>query len=67
MNSATMTISRLDIAKIKRGTITTDRQSLSYGTLFEQDVLQARSLLTERGWLFEELQVVDSKKEHRWA
>ena len=62
-----MTTYRHDIANLKRGTKTADRRSLSYRTLFEEDVLQARSLLTERGWLFEELQVVDSKKEQRWG
>ena len=29
--------------------------------------MEARSLLSEREWLFEELQVVDSKKESRWG
>ncbi|KAF8448199.1 hypothetical protein BGX38DRAFT_1260228 [Terfezia claveryi] len=56
-----------DIGNLKRGTKTTDRRSLSHGPLFEQDIHQARSLLTERGWLFEELQVVDSNKEQRWG
>ena len=50
---------------MKRGTKFSDRRSLLYGTLFEEDVLQARGLLVEKGWLFEELQVVDSKKEQR--
>jgi len=27
----------------------------------------ARSLLKERGWLFEELKIVDNKKEERWG
>ena len=58
---------RNDVLNLKRGTKFSDRRSLRYGTLFEEDVLQARDLLVEKEWLFEELQVVDSKKEQRWG
>ncbi|RPB25197.1 hypothetical protein L211DRAFT_836521 [Terfezia boudieri ATCC MYA-4762] len=62
-------LTRHDIGNLKRGTKTANRQSrsLSHEPLFGEDIHQARSLLTERGWLFEELQVVDSKKEQRWG
>ena len=58
---------RLDIENLKRATKTADKRSLPRGLLFHNDVLQARSLLTEKGWLFEELEVVDAKQETRWG
>ena len=33
----------------------------------DHDVLHARSHLTEREWLAEELQIVDNKDEQRWG
>ena len=45
----------------------TNVRALPHDKLFQDDVCQARGLLTERGWLFEELQMVDSKKEERWG
>ena len=57
----------LDIENLKCGTNTADKRSLPRGLLFHDDVLHERSLLTEKGWLFEELQVVDTKQETRWG
>ena len=37
------------------------------GTDFDDDVKQARTLLSEERWLFEEFQVLDRKKEERWG
>ena len=37
------------------------------GTDFDDDVKQARALLSEEKWLFEEIQVLDRKKEERWG
>ena len=59
-------LTRRGVKNLKRG-IHTDKRSLSHGVSFDDDVLQARGLLTERGWLFEGLQVLDSKKEQRWG
>ena len=59
-------LTRHAVGNLKRG-IKTDKRALSRGMSFENDVLQAQSLLTERGWLFEDLQVLDSKKEQRWG
>jgi len=58
---------RQDIVNLKRGMRSSDLRALPHGKLFQDDVLQARSLLTERGWLFEELKIVDNKKEERWG
>ena len=52
---------------MKRGTKTADKRTLQFGKGFADDVLEARQLLTEKGWLFEEYQVVDAKKELRWG
>ncbi|KAF8428713.1 hypothetical protein EV426DRAFT_711386 [Tirmania nivea] len=60
-------LTRHDIANLKRGTKTEDKRNLPYGTNFEDDVKQACGLLTEKKWLYEELQVIDSKKECRWG
>ncbi|KAF8441166.1 hypothetical protein BGX38DRAFT_1272784 [Terfezia claveryi] len=51
----------------KRGMKSSDLRSLPHGKLFQDDVLQACELLMEREWLFEELQIIDSKKEQRWG
>ena len=37
------------------------------GTDFNDDVKQARHLLSEEKWLFEEFQVLDKKREERWG
>lgn len=58
---------RQDIVNSKRGIKSTDVRTLSYGTLFQDDVLNTCNLLTERGWLFKELHILDSQKEQRWG
>ncbi|KAF8418741.1 hypothetical protein EV426DRAFT_618294 [Tirmania nivea] len=60
-------LGELDIVNLKRGMKSSDLRTLPHGQRFQDDVLQVCSLLTERGWLFEELQIVDSKKEERWG
>jgi len=57
---------RQDIVNLKRGMKPTDVRALAHGKLFQDDVPQARVVLTEQGCLFEELQMVDNKKEERW-
>ena len=37
------------------------------GTDFDDDARQARTLLSEVIWLFEEFQALDRKKEERWG
>ena len=59
-------LTRHTVGNLKRG-ISTDKRSLSHGISFDDDVLQAQALLTEQGWLFEVLQVRDSKNETRWG
>jgi len=56
------------IVNLKRGMKSADIRALPWphGKLFQDDVRQAHGLLTERGWLFEGLQMVDSKEE-RWG
>ena len=44
-----------------------DMRPLLRGTDFDDDVKQARALLSEERWLFEEFQVLDIKKEERWG
>ena len=34
---------------------------------FEDDIFQGRGLLNERGWVFEELYVVDNTSSQRWG
>ena len=51
---------------MKRGTKTVDKQTLQFDKGFADD-LEVRQLLTEKGWLFEEYQVVYAKKELRWG
>ena len=60
---------RQDIVNSRRGVKSTDLRTLSTGKLFQDDVLDACSLLTERGWLYQELQIVDdhSEKRKRWG
>ncbi|KAF8425213.1 hypothetical protein EV426DRAFT_573443 [Tirmania nivea] len=60
-------LKRQDIVNLKRGMKSSDLRSLPYGKLFKDDVLQACSLLVEHGWCFQELQIIDSKKEERWG
>ena len=57
---------RRDVVNLKRGTKTADKRTLQFGKGFADD-LEAGQLLTEKGWLFEEYQVVDAKKELRWG
>lgn len=45
----------------------TDLRTLPQGKGFEEDVIEARNLLIEREWLFQELHIIDSKKEPRWG
>ena len=47
---------------MKCGTKTANKRTLQFGKGFADDVLEARQLLTEKGWLFKEYQVVDVKK-----
>lgn len=56
---------RQDIAKYKWGIISDVRALPPHGQLFEDDILQARNLLNERGCLFEELKVIDSTNNQR--
>ena len=58
---------RQDIVNLKRGMKSADVQALPHGILFQDDILHARSLLTAREWLVEELQIVDNKNEQRWG
>ena len=44
-----------------------DARTLSRVKHFDDDVLDARTLLTEQGWLFEELEITDARKEQRWG
>lgn len=46
---------------MKRGTKTADKRTLQFVKGFADD-LEAHVLLIEKGWLFEEYQVVDAKK-----
>ncbi|KAF8416903.1 hypothetical protein BGX38DRAFT_1335203 [Terfezia claveryi] len=55
-----------DIMNLKRGLGSADLRALLHGKLFEDDILHACSLLKERGWLFEQLHVVDSKWQPRY-
>ncbi|RPB26073.1 hypothetical protein L211DRAFT_866481 [Terfezia boudieri ATCC MYA-4762] len=55
-------LKRQDIVIQKRGTKSSDLRSLPHGKLFQDDVLQAYELLTEREWLFEELQIIDKRE-----
>lgn len=52
---------------MKRGIKAGDKRSLAYGKSFEEDIMDTRSLLTEKGWLFAELDITDSKKVWRWG
>ena len=58
---------RQDIVNSKRGVKSTDLRTLSNGRQFQDDVLDACHLLTERGWLYQELQIVDNHNEQRWG
>ncbi|KAF8414676.1 hypothetical protein EV426DRAFT_671625 [Tirmania nivea] len=49
-----------DIVNLKREMKSSDLRTLPHGQQFQDDILQACSLLMERGWLFEELQIVDN-------
>ena len=52
---------------MKRGLHATDVRGLPRGQQFQDDVCEARDLLIERGWLFEELRILDTQKEERWG
>ena len=58
---------RQDILNLKRGLHATDVRGLPRGQQFQDDVREARDLLMEKGWLFEELRILDSQKEERWV
>lgn len=59
-------MSRKDINNARRGE-RVDTRPLLRGTDFDDDVKQARALLSQEKWLFEEFQVLDGKKETRWG
>lgn len=52
---------------MKRGIKTADTQTLQFGKDFADDVLSARTLLTAKGWLFEEYQVTNVNRELHWG
>ncbi|RPB26747.1 hypothetical protein L211DRAFT_846912 [Terfezia boudieri ATCC MYA-4762] len=55
-----------DIMNLKRRLESANLWALPYSKLFEDDILHACSLLKERGWLFEQLHIVDSKWQLRY-
>ena len=56
-----------DVAHSRRGIKSTDVRALPHGNIFKDDVLDARSLLDEQEWLFEEMTIVDSHKTEWWG
>ena len=60
-------LKRQDITNLQYGMGTSDDRMLGRRKHFHNDILEACNLLIEQGWLFEQLQVVDSKKEERWG
>ena len=57
---------RQDIINAKRG-IRADCRPQLHSTSFRADVDEARTLLSSKGWLFAEFDVLDAKKEQCWG